>query len=66
LDAERKQTSPDLYLNNIFRNGDDKDGEKVVEGRISKTVPGGFSADEGINVGADDETPSLSFRIYFI
>ena len=33
------------------------DGEKVAEGKIPKTVAYGFSADEGINVGADHETP---------
>lgn len=33
------------------------DGEKVAEGKIPKTEPYGFSADEGINVGADHETP---------
>jgi len=33
------------------------DGEKVAEGKIPKTQPYAFSADEGINVGADHETP---------
>jgi arylsulfatase len=33
------------------------DDVKVSEGKIPKTVPYGFSADEGINVGADHETP---------
>jgi len=33
------------------------DGEKVAEGNIPKTQPYAFSADEGINVGADHETP---------
>jgi hypothetical protein len=33
------------------------DGEKVGEGQIPKTTPYAFSADEGINVGADHETP---------
>ncbi|MDP3008077.1 MAG: arylsulfatase [Methylococcales bacterium] len=33
------------------------DGEKVAEGKIPKTQPYIFSADEGINVGADHETP---------
>jgi arylsulfatase len=33
------------------------DGEKVAEGKIPKTQPYGFSADEGVNVGADHETP---------
>jgi arylsulfatase A-like enzyme len=33
------------------------DGLKVAEGKIPRTVPYGFSADEGINVGADHETP---------
>ena len=30
---------------------------KVAEGRIEKTVPNLFSADETANVGADEETP---------
>jgi arylsulfatase len=33
------------------------DGEQVAEGHIPKTQAYGFSADEGINVGADHETP---------
>jgi arylsulfatase len=33
------------------------DGEKVAEGKIPKTQSYIFSADEGINVGADHETP---------
>jgi arylsulfatase A-like enzyme len=33
------------------------DGEKVAEGKIPKTQPYAFSGDEGINVGADHETP---------
>ena len=33
------------------------DDEKVAEGKIPKTEPYAFSADEGINVGADHETP---------
>jgi arylsulfatase len=33
------------------------DDEKVGEGKIPRTVPYAFSADEGINVGADHETP---------
>jgi arylsulfatase len=33
------------------------DGEKVGQGKIPKTIPFAFSADEGINVGADHETP---------
>ena len=33
------------------------DGEKVAEGKIPKTEAYAFSADEGINVGADHETP---------
>lgn len=33
------------------------DGEKVAEGKIPRTNPNAFSADEGINVGADHETP---------
>ena len=33
------------------------DGEKVAEGKIPKTHPYLQSMDEGINVGADHETP---------
>lgn len=33
------------------------DGEKVADGKIPKTQAYIFSADEGINVGADHETP---------
>ncbi len=33
------------------------DDVKVAEGKIPKTTPFAFSADEGINVGADHETP---------
>ena len=33
------------------------DGEKVAEGKIPKTIPYMISLDEGINVGADHETP---------
>jgi hypothetical protein len=33
------------------------DGEKVAEGKIPKTQPYLISLDEGINVGADHETP---------
>ena len=33
------------------------DDEKVAEGKISKTIPYMISLDEGINVGADHETP---------
>ena len=33
------------------------DGEKVAEGKIPKTQPYLMSLDEGINVGADHETP---------
>jgi arylsulfatase A-like enzyme len=32
-------------------------GEKVAEGRIEKTTPYIFSADEGADVGMDEETP---------
>jgi arylsulfatase len=32
------------------------DGQKVAEGRIPKTQPYAFSADEGTDVGADNET----------
>lgn len=32
-------------------------GRKVAEGRIEKTVPNLFSADETANVGVDEETP---------
>jgi hypothetical protein len=31
-------------------------GEKVAEGRIDRTQPGMFSADEGVDVGLDGET----------
>jgi arylsulfatase A-like enzyme len=33
------------------------DDQKVAESRIPKVQPYGYSADEGINVGADNETP---------
>jgi arylsulfatase len=33
------------------------DGQKVAEGRIPKTQPFAFSADEGADVGVDSETP---------
>jgi arylsulfatase len=33
------------------------DGEQVAEGKIPKTQPYLMSLDEGINVGADHETP---------
>jgi hypothetical protein len=32
-------------------------GEKVAEGRFEHTQPGIFSADEGADVGEDEETP---------
>ncbi len=32
------------------------DGEKVAEGRIEKTIPAIFSADETADVGKDDAT----------
>jgi arylsulfatase len=32
------------------------DGQKAAEGRISKTQPFAFSADEGVDVGVDNET----------
>ncbi|HWA34859.1 MAG TPA: hypothetical protein VG737_12045, partial [Cyclobacteriaceae bacterium] len=32
------------------------DGQKVADGRISKTQPFAYSADEGIDVGMDNET----------
>ena len=32
-------------------------GQKVGEGRIERTQPGFFSADEGVDVGEDGETP---------
>ena len=32
------------------------DGQKVAEGRIPKTQPYAFSADEGTDVGVDNET----------
>jgi hypothetical protein len=31
-------------------------GKKAAEGRIAHTVPNVFSVDEGVTVGADDET----------
>jgi arylsulfatase len=33
------------------------DGEKVAEGKIPKTQPYAYSADEGVDVGMDNETP---------
>jgi len=33
------------------------DGEKAGEGKIPRTIPYAFSGDEGLNVGADHETP---------
>jgi hypothetical protein len=33
------------------------DGEKVAQGKIPKTQPFVYSADEGIDVGVDNETP---------
>ncbi len=33
------------------------DGRKVADGRIPRTVPFAFSADEGVDVGLDGETP---------
>jgi len=33
------------------------DDEKVAEGKMPKTIPYMISLDEGINVGADHETP---------
>ena len=33
------------------------DGEKAAEGRIDRTQPYVFSADEGADVGQDGETP---------
>jgi arylsulfatase len=39
-------------LGSIFVNG-----QKVVEGRIERTQPMGFSGDEGADVGEDGETP---------
>jgi arylsulfatase A-like enzyme len=33
------------------------DGQKVAEGKIPKTQPYAFSADEGVDVGVDNETP---------
>ena len=33
------------------------DGQKVAEGYIPKTQPFAFSADEGVDVGMDNETP---------
>ena len=33
------------------------DGQKVGEGKIPKTQPYAFSADEGVDVGVDNETP---------
>ncbi len=32
-------------------------GKKVAEGRIARTQPAVFSADEGVDVGVDEETP---------
>ena len=32
------------------------DGQKAAEGRIPKTQPFAFSADEGVDVGVDNET----------
>jgi arylsulfatase len=37
------------------------DGEKVGEGRIDKTQPGSFSADETADVGIDESTQVVSF-----
>jgi arylsulfatase len=36
------------------------DGQKVAEGRIPKTQPYAYSADEGVDVGMDNETPVSS------
>jgi arylsulfatase len=33
------------------------DGQKVAEGKVPKTQPYAFSADEGVDVGVDNETP---------
>jgi hypothetical protein len=33
------------------------DGQKVAEGKIPKTQPYAYSADEGVDVGIDNETP---------
>jgi len=33
------------------------DGQKVAAGKIPKTQPYAFSADEGVDVGVDNETP---------
>jgi arylsulfatase A-like enzyme len=33
------------------------DGKKVAEGKIKRTQPGFYSADEGVDVGQDGETP---------
>jgi arylsulfatase len=33
------------------------DGQKVAEGKIPKTQPYAYSADEGVDVGVDNETP---------
>ena len=33
------------------------DGEKVGEARVPRTMPFAFSADEGVDVGTDNETP---------
>jgi len=33
------------------------DGQKVAEGKIPKTQPYAYSADEGVDVGMDNETP---------
>ena len=35
----------------------DVDGQKVAEGHVPKTQPFAFSADEGADVGMDNETP---------
>jgi arylsulfatase len=36
------------------------DGQKVAEGKIPKTQPYAYSADEGVDVGMDNETPVSS------
>ena len=33
------------------------DGQKVAQGKIPKTQPYAYSADEGVDVGMDNETP---------
>ncbi len=33
------------------------DGQKVAEGKVPKTQPYAYSADEGVDVGMDNETP---------